>query len=172
MHYKDFRDHQNVVDSLHLCVLNSWCKPRHGQLATFSFGKLSSQIDYLLMRQRQVTPESRRAQVLANFPVAAWREGANHYPVEAYVMVPRTARQLHSQSAQPHIGFDRDTLMQDLRADIPPQALQALQREAAQHITNENDANEVLLQAAQRHYPTLSTSSSTVSSSGPAGSSG
>ena len=30
MHYKDFQDHQHVVESLHLCVLNTWRKSQHG----------------------------------------------------------------------------------------------------------------------------------------------
>ena len=114
MHYKDLRDHQNAVESLHLCVLNSWRKPRHGQLATFTFGKLASHIDYILMRQRQVTPEARQAQVLADFPIAAWMEGANHRPIEAYILAPRTARQLHAQRDHHTVGFDRDALTQDL----------------------------------------------------------
>ena len=153
LHYKDFRDHQHVVESLHLCVLNTCRKPRHGQLATFTFGTIASQIDYILMRQNQVTPEAREAQVIANFPVAAWREGANHHPIEAYIVAPRTARQQHSQRDQSHTSLDRDTLLQDMKADTPSPALQALRLEAAQNIIDEDNANEVLLKAAHRCYP-------------------
>ena len=108
---------------------------------------------YIMMRQKQVTPEAREAQVLANFPVAAWREGASHHPIEAYILAPRTARHLHTQRDQHHTGFDRDALMQDLRTETPSPVLQAPRLEAAQNIIDENNANEVLLQAAQRHYP-------------------
>ena len=153
LHYKDFKDHQNVVDSLHLSVLNSWCRPQHGQLATFTFGKLASQIDYLMMRQQQTTQEARRAQVIANFPVAAWREGANHHPIEAFIQAPRNTRQLHARQEHFTACFHQDLLMQDLRADAPSQALQAMRQEAANSIRNEDDANTVLPQAARKHYP-------------------
>ena len=43
--------------------------------------------------------------------------------------------------------------MQDLRADAPSQALQAMRHEAANSIRNEDDANTVLLQVARKHYP-------------------
>ena len=147
LHYKDFRDHQHVVESLHLCVLNTWRKPRQGQLATFTFGTIASQIDYILMRQNQVTPEAREAQVIANFPVAAWREGANHHPIEACIVAPRTARQQHSQRDQSHTSFDRDTLLQDMKADTPSPALQALRLEAAQRQAQPPEQPEALANA-------------------------
>ena len=42
--YQDAKDLQNVLRTLHLCVLNAWQRPRHGQLATFTFGDIASQI--------------------------------------------------------------------------------------------------------------------------------
>ncbi|CAE7208423.1 unnamed protein product [Symbiodinium sp. CCMP2592] len=153
LHYKDFRDHQHVVEALHLCVLNSWSNPRHGQLATFTFGKLASQIDYVMMRKTQATPLARRAQVLANFPVAAWREGANHHPVEAYLQVPRNVRHLHTKSVPQPARFDKEQLQQDLQMEPTP-ALLALREEAAARIQGAEDANKVLLEAAIKHYPT------------------
>ena len=75
--YKDAKDLHNVLSTLHLCVLNTWQKPRHGQLATFTFGEIASQIDFIIVRPRQADAAAKGAQIIADFPVGAWREGAN-----------------------------------------------------------------------------------------------
>ncbi|CAE7374534.1 unnamed protein product [Symbiodinium sp. CCMP2592] len=103
--------------------------------------------------QSKTTPEARRAQVIANFPVAAWRDGANHHPVEAFVLAPRAVRRLHPKANDGHVRFNQDALLQDIKKEHPSEALAGLRQMVAQSMTNANDANEVLLQAAARHYP-------------------
>ena len=49
MQYQDARDLHNVLRTLHLCVLNTWQKPRRGQLATFTFGDIASQIHFIIV---------------------------------------------------------------------------------------------------------------------------
>ena len=115
LHYRDHQDLQNVLRTLHLCVLNTWCRPQHGQLATFTFGKLASQIDFLIIRQQHADARARKAQILDQFPVGAWREGANHHPVVATLTMPKQAYR-----AQPKADivpkFDQEALTRDLQA--------------------------------------------------------
>ena len=87
-HKQDYRDFLHICEALSLSLLNTWTKQPNGQLATFSFGALTSQIDYIIVRRHQATPEAKQASVIADFPVAGWREGAKHYPVIATVSGP------------------------------------------------------------------------------------
>ncbi|OLP82805.1 Craniofacial development protein 2 [Symbiodinium microadriaticum] len=88
-HKQDYKDFLHICEALSLIILNTWNNPKHGQIATFKFGQLSSQIDYIIVRRPQASNTARRAAVMADYPVAQWREGANHYPVMAYVPVPK-----------------------------------------------------------------------------------
>ncbi|CAE7356543.1 unnamed protein product [Symbiodinium sp. CCMP2456] len=150
--YKDYRDHENVVQTLNLVALNTWCKPRHGQLATFTFGSLASQIDYLMVRSRQANSEARRAQVIDQFPVAAWREGANHHPVEARIPVPRLVPKPRLPQASV-VRFGQDALPRDAQQAEATPSLTALRQEVSARLREIGDANEVLIQAANKHYP-------------------
>ncbi|CAE7239424.1 unnamed protein product [Symbiodinium sp. CCMP2456] len=150
--YKDYRDHQNVVQTLNLVALNTWCKPQHGQLATFTFGRLASQIDYLMVRSRQASAEARRAQIIDQFPVAAWREGANHHPVEARIPVPRL---VPTSQPQPPlvVRFDQDALLHDVQQVEATPSLQAMRDEVSRTVQGVDNVNVALLQAANKYYP-------------------
>ena len=62
--YQDAKDLHNVLSTLHLCVLNTW---QDGQLATFTFGEIASQIDFVIVRPRQADAIAKRAQIIADF---------------------------------------------------------------------------------------------------------
>ncbi|CAE6969563.1 unnamed protein product, partial [Symbiodinium sp. CCMP2456] len=151
-HYRDYQDMQNVLRTLHLCVLNTWCRPQHGQLATFTFGKIASQIDFLVVRQQHADARAKKAQILDRFPVGAWREGANHHPVVATITLPK-----HVYRASPSAGvvpqFDQESLARDLRASHTPEALTALRHAVASTIQGVQNAHACMLQAAAAHYP-------------------
>ena len=85
---QDNEDLMAILSAFALTALNSWHRPSHGQLATFTFGELASQIDYIFCRQCHARSRAKHAEVLPQFPVACWRDGAKHHPVLAQVTVP------------------------------------------------------------------------------------
>ena len=91
--HTDHSDHQQVWRTLHLTALNTWTRPQHGQLATFVFEGTThqpqSQIDFIMIKSHHCTTRSKQAGVIEDFPVAAWRGGAKHYPVRAEVPLPK-----------------------------------------------------------------------------------
>ena len=115
MYYRDHKDLLNILQTSHLCVLNTWTKPQHGQLATYTFGKIATQIDFLVTRRRQASSEARRAQPLTSFPVGAWREGGNHHPILSYIAVPKYIRH-GNQDQHKEPRFDQETLRRDISA--------------------------------------------------------
>eukprot|EP00439_Symbiodinium_sp_Y106_P020947 s5929_g2.t1 len=130
----------------------------NGRLLHVRFPRGQVHVDVLNWYQHAVsdkdgTYEKRHKLLMRLQKCVAGMEGANHHPIEAYIVAPRTARQQHSQRDQSHTSLDRDTLLQDMKADTPSPALQALRLEAAQNIIDEDNANEVLLKAAHRCYP-------------------
>eukprot|EP00439_Symbiodinium_sp_Y106_P044349 s2334_g5.t1 len=151
--YQDAKDLQNVLRTPHLCVLNTWQRPRHGQLATFTFGDIASQIDFVIVRQRQADPVAKSAQILVDFPVGAWREGANHHPLEATVHMPRRLAQHVTQKQPLGPRFDQEKLIEDLRQPVPPEALQRLRQEAGDMVTGVAGLGTCLMQAAEKWYP-------------------
>ncbi|CAE7573790.1 unnamed protein product [Symbiodinium sp. CCMP2592] len=151
LQYKDLQDHQDVLRALPVCILNTWTRPKHGQLATFTFGSLASQIDYIVVRHRQANRVAKKAAILDKFPVAQWRQGGNHHPVVAYVPVPR---RILAQARKTQPAFDRDRLLQDLRQPKAPTSLVQLREDIqASMPTPISHLNDLLLQVAVRHYP-------------------
>ena len=162
--------HQQVWRTLHLTALNTWIQPQHGQLATFVFEgtehQPQSQIDFIMIRSHHCTARSKQAGIIADFPVAAWRNGAKHYPVRAEVPLPRP--QWISRPAQTKpVSIDQDRLLQELRADPPPPALQALRCEVQQKLQCSSqpieDSNLILTEVAQTYYPAPAPATSTAS---------
>ena len=154
--YKDYQDLQNILRTLNLTVLNTWCRPVHGQIATFSTfgGERASQIDFLIVRSRHATREAKQAQALPDFPVAAWREGHKHYPVQAWIS--KLGPPWHQAGVvQQHAHkIDTETIIHDLKQQQEPVQLRALRDEVRQHLTDDpTKLSQVLLQAAQTHYP-------------------
>ena len=153
LHNKDSSDLMAILSTYSLSVLNSWIRPRHRQLATFTFGQLASQIDYVICRQSQATNCAKQAAVDTNFPVACWRDGAKHHP------------QWKPRPDQPP-QMDTTKLIADLRSQAPPPALQQLRAAVRHHIYTEawTDIPQMergMLSLAQDLYPRRSTPSRT-----------
>ena len=66
-HNKESSDLMATLSVHSLTVLNSWNRPSHKQLVTFTFGQLASQIDFLMCRQEQATHCAKQAATLQQF---------------------------------------------------------------------------------------------------------
>ena len=75
----DYMDLANIMKSYNLCALNTWCKRQH--TATYLLGQLETQIDFVMVKQSQVSGTVEKAGPITNYPVARWRDGARHTPV-------------------------------------------------------------------------------------------
>ena len=157
MRYLDVQDRQQVWRSLHLTALNTWSRPHSGQLATLVFGDANehsySQIDFVMIRSHHVTDQAKTSHVLADFPVAGWRDGTRHCPVFALLPTPRACWSTKARSTQA-VQIDREWLLRDLRLAEPTLTLQALQAEVEANLTQPIETfNQVLLRAGERRYP-------------------
>ncbi|CAE7728748.1 unnamed protein product [Symbiodinium sp. CCMP2592] len=142
-HYRDLQDQQNIAKSLKLTALNTWQRPPHGQGAMFTaFSDRSAQIDFIVVRSRQATTTSRQAAVLPDFPVAAWREGPKHHPVQAWVALPPPTWIKDRPSTFEPKQIDKEAIIQDLKQEVTDQLTGI-----------PGDLNKILLQAALQHYP-------------------
>ncbi|CAE7338149.1 Pol [Symbiodinium sp. CCMP2592] len=155
-HNKDPEDLMAILSVHALTVLNTWNRPSHGQLETFTFGQLTSQIDYIVTRQDQATHSAKQAQVVYPFPVAAWREGAKHHPVLCQITIPDYRWPKATTSTIPKV--DTQQLILDLRSKEPPTALQHLRAEVHQGIQQQKwstlqQLEHGMLQVAHDHYP-------------------
>ena len=88
-----------------------------------------------------------------DFPVGAWREGANHHPLEATVHMPRRLAPHVTQKQPLGPRFDQEKLIEDLRQPVPPEALQRLRQEAGDMVTGVEGLGTCLMQAAEKWYP-------------------
>ena len=118
----------------------------------YTFGKIASQIDFLITRRRQANAEARQAHPLTSFPVGAWREGGNHHPVLAHIAVPKFVR-FGNPNKQKPLVFDQEALRKDLVAPVESPALHALRRDVQDQLIDVATLPSTLLQAAQSHYP-------------------
>ena len=118
-------------------MLNTWTRPIHKQLATFRFGNLSSQIDFIIVRRAQADSEARRARVLVDYPVAGWREGAKHFPVIASVPVPK--QHWKADAKTPMQQVDLPSVLHDLHHDPQAPRLQAFQETVAETLNPSSD---------------------------------
>ena len=155
-HNKDHTDLTSILIAHKLTVLNSWTRPRHHQLATFSFGTLSSQIDFIMCRQANANNKARQAAVIPQFPVAGWRDGAKHYPVLA--QIPARHHQWHQPQtpAQPKLNISQ--IIQDVRQPCAPEALQHLRDRVHQGLQDGawddiQQLEEGIQRLAQEIYP-------------------
>ena len=82
---KDVDELDTLLRVHRLCVLNSWSTSR--PQITFEFGSIKSQLDLVITRRGNVTAISREATSLRDTQLAAWREGAKHFPVFAMIKV-------------------------------------------------------------------------------------
>ena len=150
-HKQDYKDFLHICEALSLCILNTWCKPSGGQIETFSFGHLTSQIDYIIVRRPQATPTARQARVLSEFPVASWRAGAKHYPVLALIPVPKATWHLQTKAQPPKLNLHE--ILEDLHQPHPPDRLQAFRLEVESNVKESANFDQIVLQAALQHYP-------------------
>ncbi|CAE7485339.1 unnamed protein product, partial [Symbiodinium sp. CCMP2456] len=135
-HHKDHEDFMAVLANHALSVLNTWTRPHHQQLATFTFGKLASQIDYIVCRQSHANNRAKQAAILQReqFPVACWRDGATHHPVQGFI--PLQHPQWHKSVTKPPPKIDVNKLVLDMRQQPPPQALVKLRESVASGLEN------------------------------------
>ncbi|CAE7193616.1 unnamed protein product [Symbiodinium sp. CCMP2592] len=153
-HKFDYMDLLHLCEAQSLVVLNSWKAPSAAHtLATFTFGKLQSQIDYVMVRQSMANAEAKQAGVIRNYPVASWREGANHHAVEATLPLPRPHWLSRPQPPAAH-KINMPQMIADLRATTPTPALRAFRDEVAECVQPDlHTMDNVVLQAALKHYP-------------------
>ncbi|CAE7265256.1 unnamed protein product, partial [Symbiodinium sp. CCMP2456] len=151
---QDNEDLMAILSTYALTALNTWHRPTHGQLATFTFGESASQIDYIFCKQCHARNRAKHAEVLPQFPVACWRDGAKHHPVLAQISVPYNKWQ-----SPPHKSkVDVADLISDMRATQEVPRLRALRQEVRQGIqaqqwTDMDTLEEGILHIASRHYP-------------------
>ncbi|CAE7234951.1 unnamed protein product, partial [Symbiodinium sp. CCMP2456] len=112
-------------------------RPYHQQLATFTFGKLAA----ILQRQQ--------------FPVACWRDGATHYPVQGFIPIQHPRWNKSAPKSQPKIDVNK--LISDMKLQTPPPPLvqlrEAVDKGIANHAwTNMEQLEEGLLASAQELY--------------------
>ena len=100
---------------------------------------LSSQIDYIVCRQSQATSRAKQAEVLLQFPVACWREGATHHPVMAHIAVPTQARSAPPAVTRPAIHLQQ--IIDDVRSAAVPEALRTLREQVQQGLSEDRWAN-------------------------------
>ncbi|CAE7040662.1 MCAT [Symbiodinium sp. CCMP2592] len=153
-HTSDYMDLLHLCEAQSLVVLNSWKAPSwEHTLATFTFGKLQSQIDYMMVRHSMATAEARKAGVIRLYPVASWREGANHHAVKATLPLPRPLWLSRPKPTAVH-QIDVSQMIADIRATTPTSAPSAFRDEVADCVQpNLHMMDSVVLQAAIKHYP-------------------
>ncbi|CAE7033308.1 unnamed protein product [Symbiodinium sp. CCMP2592] len=153
-HKSDYMDLLHLCEAQSLLVLNSWkALSAEHTLATFTFGKLQSQIDDVMVRHSMATTEARKAGVIRNYPVASWREGANHHAVEATLPLPRPLWLSRPKPPAVH-QIDVPQMIADIRATTPTLALSAFRAEVADCVRPDlHMMDSVVLQAALKHYP-------------------
>ena len=150
-HKQDYKDFLHICEALSLTILNTWTQPTHGQLATFQFGQLSSQIDFVIVRRAQASNTARRAAVVEDYPVAKWRAGANHFPVMAHVPVPK--RRWRTSPQTPACQVDLQGVLHDLHREPQAPRLEAFRAEVANRLTSDADFDSTVLQVAILYYP-------------------
>ncbi|CAE6973658.1 betA [Symbiodinium sp. CCMP2592] len=81
----------------------------------------------VITRQSTATYAAKKAGTKLDFPVAAWRDGARHYPVVAEIPMP--SHTWHAQAPKPTAHIDTAQLIQDLQQREAPEALQLFRQE-------------------------------------------
>ncbi|CAE7350820.1 MCAT [Symbiodinium microadriaticum] len=153
-HQADSSELMDLLAANSLCVLNSWTKPINQRLATFTFGRLASQIDFVITKQAQANQMARKAGVMTEFPVACWRDSnsATHHPVFAFIALPFRLWRPPEQHKQ--LRVDNEAVIRDLRSEHPSPAMQALKERARCHgCTTLAQLDAYMLQAAAELYP-------------------
>ncbi|CAE7367016.1 MCAT, partial [Symbiodinium sp. KB8] len=153
-HQADSSELMDLLAANSLCVLNSWTKPTNQRLATFTFGRLESQIDFVITKQAQANQVARKAGVMTEFPVACWRDSnsAAHHPVFAFITLPFRLWRPPEQHKQ--LRVDNEAVIRDLRSEHPSPAMQALKERARCHgCTTLAQLDAYMLQAAAELYP-------------------
>ncbi|CAE7400543.1 unnamed protein product [Symbiodinium sp. CCMP2456] len=85
-------------------------------------GAPSSQIDFVFVRAQHATSRSKQASALVDYPVASWRGGPRHYPIQAEIPVPRPKWNTSAQApVTTHV--DREQMIQDLRSTTTTMAM-------------------------------------------------
>ena len=144
----------NLMRRQSLTATNTWhCKPHHTYYTTNS----TSQIDFILVRQRAATHRAKYASPLHSFPVGAARLNG-HYPIHAQLPIHHYHQQRPSSHAES--AHDSTALQQAVRSHTPVAQelqcnVQARLREV--DLTNllsaHNHVNRILLEETRRLFP-------------------
>ena len=116
----------NVLRTNHATLLNTW-SARQDEAHTFRFGTRAAQLDYIIIRQKDVNMQAKQSRPIANCPLGAWRHlGGYHIPLKASIRkrVPPPRKQV-----TPNKKIDREQIIACARApDDPGNAAQKIQR--------------------------------------------
>ena len=148
----DNEDFCNLLEAYGLTACNTWMR-RHGA-ATFQFGKIQSQLDYILLRRSHADATSRQATTIQDFEVDAHRDGARHFPVHTSFSI-RWRPWRHDASRAPRIDqvqMANDAVHDKLgRVDNLCQDVQhAL---ALRSDTSLSNVDDILQAACIKHFP-------------------
>ena len=145
-----------------LVAINTW-KSNATPAATFKWGKAETQIDFLMVRQRDASVQAKKAAALRTFHVGASRHtGAIHFPVLACLNLRMPYWVNHRQQATR--TTDREALLQAIdNPQIPVNAakLAAIRNIVTDHIAQAyslrglDELHQVLHQACARIFPAV-----------------
>ena len=113
----DAKELINVLRTNHATLLNTW-SARQDEAHTFRFGTHAAQLDYIIIRQKDVNMQAKQSRPIANCPLGAWRHlGGYHIPLKASIRkrVPPPRKQ-----ATPNKKIDREQIIACTRAPDDP----------------------------------------------------
>ena len=166
-HSNHDKELQTLVQECGLCAVNTWhASPVH----TYYSPTVSSQIDYVLVRQSAANHRAKLASPISGFPVGANRQ-TNHLPVQAAIpMLPMSVQARTGQKAVEH-RFQATALQAAVARKSPD--VQALQAAVAHRLAalpeasplcEEHDrVNTILLEEVSKAFPAIRTPDSRVS---------
>ena len=145
-----------LIRTYSLVALNTWRRHQpQAKAATFRFGDVESQIDFLLVRRHEATTQAKQAHPMRNFHVGASRHsGAIHFPIVTVLQLRCPHWVKRPTRSPPQISID--SVLQALDHPTVPEHLQriAMVRQAVSRhmatvggITGVEQLHTVLFQA-------------------------
>ena len=149
---EDNEDFCNLLEAYGLTACNTWMR-RHGA-ATFEFGKIQSQLDYILLRRLHADAISRQASVIHDFEVDAHRDGARHFPVHTSFSIRRRPWQ-HADSPAPRINQVQmaNDAVHDKLGRVDNLCKDVQHALAVRSDSNLSDVNDIIQAACIKHFP-------------------
>ena len=138
----------SVCRDFNLTALNTFsCKKPH----TFQNGRIKTQIDFILTRQRDAGHKAKQARPVHSFPIGITRQGPKHSPIRAELHVPPYRRPSMHQAAYDIAGLEASFRSKDARwtsfsAAVSDAVVQASQQEW-------QEIELAMLQTVEQHFP-------------------